>query len=151
MQRNRYLAGRAGTVRIVRNMDRWLGDGGMPVIGAIGGAFTEYGDGWAAAEWVPTDMACNPAGGVQAGVYAVMLDAAMNFAANASLDGKDRTRGTLEMKIDCLKGASKGDALRVRGAVSRMTKVIAFTEAVVTNENDELVSRSTGTFMIHRD
>ena len=131
-------------------MDRWLGDGGMPVIEAVGGAFTEYGDGWAVASWVPTDMACNPAGGVQAGVYAVMLDAAMNFATNASLDGKDRTRGTLEMKVDCLKGAQKGDSLKVRGEVSRMTKVIAFTEAVVTNEKDDVVARSTGTFMISR-
>ena len=132
-------------------MDRWLGDGGMPVIEAIGGNFTEYGDGFAVAQWVPTDMACNPAGGVQAGVYAVMLDAAMNFATNASLDGKDRTRGTLEMKVDCLKGAQKGDALTVRGTVTRMTKQIAFTEAAVWNEKtEELISRATGTFMIHR-
>lgn len=131
-------------------MDKWLGDGGMPVIAAIGGNINEYGDGWSAAEWVPTDMACNPAGGVQAGVYAVMLDATMNFAINASLDGKDRTRGTLEMKVDCLKGASKGDTLKVRGSVSRMTKLIAFTESVVTNENDEVIARSTGTFMISR-
>jgi uncharacterized protein (TIGR00369 family) len=131
-------------------MDRWLGDGGMPVIGAIGGNINEYGEGWAAADWVPTDMACNPAGGVQAGVYAVMLDAAMNFAINASLDGKDRTRGTLEMKTDCLKGAQKGDALKVRGEVTRMTKLIAFTAATVTNANDELICRSTGTFMISR-
>ena len=131
-------------------MDKWLGDGGMPVIGAIGAKITEYGDGWASAEWVPTDMACNPGGGVQAGVYAVMLDATMNFAINASLDGKDRTRGTLEMKVDCLKGAQKGDTLKVRGEVSRMTKLIAFTESVVTNDKDEMIARSTGTFMISR-
>jgi uncharacterized protein (TIGR00369 family) len=135
----------------MRNMDKWLGSGGMPVIDAIGGNFTEYGEGWAAAMWTPTDMACNPAGGVQAGVYAVMLDAAMNFAINASLDGKDRTRGTLEMKTDCLKGAQKGDSLTVRGEVSRMTKLIAFTEATVHNDKGELLSRSTGTFMLHRD
>ena len=131
-------------------MDKWLGDGGMPVIAAIGGNINEYGDGWSAAAWVPTDMACNPGGGVQAGVYAVMLDATMNFAINASLDGKDRTRGTLEMKVDCLKGAQKGDSLKVRGSVSRMTKLIAFTESVVTNEKDEVIARSTGTFMISR-
>ena len=75
----------------MKNMDRWLGDGGMPVIEAIGGSFDAYGDGWVTAKWVPTTMACNPHGGVQAGVYAVMLDAAMNFAINATLDGKDRT------------------------------------------------------------
>jgi uncharacterized protein (TIGR00369 family) len=131
-------------------MDKWLGSGGMPVIDAIGANIHEYGDGWAVASWVPTDMACNPAGGVQAGVYAVMLDATMNFAINASLDGKDRTRGTLEMKVDCLKGAQQGDSLKVRGSVSRITKLIAFTESVVTNEKDEVIARSTGTFMISR-
>jgi uncharacterized protein (TIGR00369 family) len=122
----------------------------MPVIDAVGARFTEYGEGWAAAVWVPTDMACNPAGGVQAGVYAVLLDAAMNFAINASLEGKDRTRGTLEMKTDCLKGASKGDALTVRGQVSRMTKLIAFTDGQVLNAAGDLIARATGTFMVHR-
>ena len=131
-------------------MDKWLGSGGMPVIDAVGGNINAYGEGWATAEWVPTDMACNPAGGVQAGVYAVMLDAAMNFAINASLDGKDRTKGTLEMKTDCLKGAAKGDTLMVRGEVTRMTKLIAFTEGTVHNEKGDLITRATGTFMVHR-
>jgi uncharacterized protein (TIGR00369 family) len=131
-------------------MDKWLGSGGMPVIDAVGGNINAYGEGWATAEWVPTDMACNPAGGVQAGVYAVMLDAAMNFAINASLEGKDRTKGTLEMKTDCLKGAAKGETLTVRGEVTRMTKVIAFTEGTVHNAAGDLITRATGTFMVHR-
>ena len=134
----------------MRNMDKWLGDGGMPVIGAIGANITEYGEGYAVATWVPTDMACNPAGGVQAGVFDVMLDATMNFAINASLDGKDRSRATLEMKSDYLKGAQKGDSLTVRGTVSRFTKLIAFTAAEVHNEQGELVARATGTFMLVR-
>jgi len=133
-----------------KNMDRWLGDGGMAVIDAIGGRFDAYGDGWATAQWVPTKLACNPHDGVQAGVYAVMLDAAMNFAINATLDGKDRTRGTLEMKTDCLKGAVLGETLTVRGEVDRLTKVIAFASATVRNANGDLISRSTSTFMLHR-
>ena len=131
-------------------MDKWLGDGGMPVIGAIGGNITGYGEGFADAQWIPTDMACNPAGGVQAGVYAVMTDAVMNFAINASLEGKDRTKGTLEMKTDCLKGARNGDTLTVRGEVTRMTKLIAFTAATVHNDAGDLICRSTGTFMVER-
>ncbi len=133
-----------------KNMDRWLGDGGMPVIEAIGASIDAYGDGWATGTWTPTKMACNPADGVQAGVYAVMLDAAMNFAINASLDGKDRTRATLEMKTDCLKGAALGDNLTVRGQLDRMTKLIAFSSAEIRNEKDEVICRSTGTFMVHR-
>jgi uncharacterized protein (TIGR00369 family) len=133
-----------------KNMDRWLGDGGMPVIEAIGGSIDTYGDGWAEGKWVPTKMACNPHDGVQAGVYAVMLDAAMNFAINASLDGKDRTRATLEMKADCLKGAVLGETLSVRGQLDRMTKLIAFSSAEIRNEAGDLICRSTGTFMVHR-
>ena len=29
--------------RTGKDMDRWLGDGGMPIIGLVGGAFTAYG------------------------------------------------------------------------------------------------------------
>ncbi len=133
-----------------KNMDRWLGDGGMPVIEAIGGSIDSYGEGWAEGKWVPTKMACNPHDGVQAGVYAVMLDAAMNFAINASLEGKDRTRATLEMKTDCLKGAVLGETLSVRGQLDRMTKLIAFSSAEIRNEAGDLICRSTGTFMVHR-
>ncbi|MEY2397175.1 MAG: hypothetical protein QOJ00_349 [Actinomycetota bacterium] len=133
-----------------KDMDRWLGDGGMLVIEAIGGSIDSYGDGWAEGKWVPTKMACNPHDGVQAGVYAVMLDAAMNFAINASLDGKDRTKATLEMKTDCLKGAVLGETLHVRGQLDRMTKVIAFSSAEIRNEAGDLICRSTGTFMVHR-
>ena len=134
----------------MRNMDRWLGDGGMPIIEAIGGSIDSYGDGWCEGKWTPTKMACNPHDGVQAGVYAVMLDAAMNFAINASLDGKDRTRATLEMKTDCMKGAVLGEELSVRGQVDRMTKLIAFSSAEIRNAAGEVITRGTGTFMVHR-
>jgi len=133
-----------------KDMDRWLGDGGMPVIEAIGGSIDEYGDGWASGKWVPTKMACNPHDIVQAGVYGVMLDAAMNFAINSSLEGKDRTKATLEMKTDCLKGAVLGESLTVRGTLDRMTKLIAFSSAEIRNEAGDLLCRSTGTFMVHR-
>jgi uncharacterized protein (TIGR00369 family) len=135
----------------MKNMDRWLGDGGMPVIEAVGAAFDAYGDGWATAAWKPTVMACNPHGIVQAGVHSVLLDAAMNFAINASLEGKDRTKATLEMKTDCIRAALKDETLTIRGEVVRMTKQIAFGQAAITNEKGEVVSRSTGTFLVHRD
>ncbi len=57
-------------------MDRWLGDGGMAIIGVVGGAFTAYGVdgedlGWVEGTFTPTDMACNPHGITQAGVHAL--------------------------------------------------------------------------------
>ena len=132
-------------------MDRWLGDGGMPLIEQLGGRFTGYGDGWVIAEWAPRDLACNPHGIVQAGVHAVVLDAAMNFAVNANLDGRDRSQATLELKSEIMRAARVGDALTVRGEVARLARQIAFCEARVSDGEGRLVSRATGTFLIHRE
>ncbi|MBV8162007.1 MAG: PaaI family thioesterase [Acidimicrobiia bacterium] len=137
-------------------MDRWLGDGGMPVIDAVGGRFDAYGchddgRGWVAASWTPTAMACNPHGIVQAGVHSVLLDAAMNFAINTELDGRDRTRGTLEMKTETMRAAKAGDALRVEGRVVRMARQVAYAEATTRDGAGQLVSRATGTFLLHRE
>ena len=142
----------------MKNMDRWLGDGGMPVIGAIGAAISSYGmnegsadSGWSAGAWTPTEMACNPHGIVQAGVYAVLHDALMNFAINTVLDGRDRTKATLEMKTELIRASRLGEQLQLQGNVVRITKSIAFAESRVLDAAGALVSKSTGTFMIHRD
>lgn len=136
-----------------KDMDRWLGDGGMPIIEAIGGVFDGYdGDaGWATCTWTPTQLACNPHGYVQAGVHDILLDAAMNFAINASLDGKDRTRSTIDMTGSYLRTANLGAVFHVRGDVTRLAKQVAFAEAKCTDESGNLVSRATGTFLLHRE
>jgi uncharacterized protein (TIGR00369 family) len=137
-------------------MDRWLGDGGMAIIGAVGGSFEHYGVdgedlGWASGFFAPTNLACNPHGSVQAGVHALLLDAAMNFSINAALPGRDRTQGTIEMTTELLRPALLGDHYALRGEVVRLTRQIAFAEATLTNAEDKLVSRSSGTFLIQRD
>jgi uncharacterized protein (TIGR00369 family) len=136
-----------------KNMDRWLGDGGMAIIGSIGGDFAAYGtdgDGWVSGAWVPTDLACNPHGIVQAGVHGVILDAAMNFAINAGLLGRDRTRATLEMKTETMRVAKAGDRLALEGHVVRQARQVAYAEATVRTAEAQLVSRATGTFLLHR-
>jgi uncharacterized protein (TIGR00369 family) len=137
-----------------KDMSRWLGDGGMQIIGALGGSLDRYGsenDGWVAGRWVPTDLACNPHGIVQAGVHGVLLDAAMNFAINAGLRGKDRTRATLVMNSELLRVANGGDQLSVHGEVVRQAKLVAYAEARISDAEGRVVSRATGTFMLHRD
>jgi uncharacterized protein (TIGR00369 family) len=139
---------------VSKNMDRWLGDGGMPLIEALGAAFTAYGaeedGGWVEATWIPTSLACNPHGIVQAGAHSVVLDAAMNFAVNASLVGRDRTRATLEMKTETMRPAAAGETYSARAHVARLARQVAYAEAAVRDDDGRLVSRSTGTFLLHR-
>jgi acyl-coenzyme A thioesterase PaaI-like protein len=142
--------------RQVKDMDRWLGDGGMEVIGLVGATFERYGVdgedlGWVEASWTPTPLACNPHGIVQAGIHALVLDAAMNFAINAALAGRDRTRGTLEMKTETMRPGRHGEAYAVRGEVVRMARQVAYGEATVRDGDGVLISRTTGTFMLQRE
>jgi acyl-coenzyme A thioesterase PaaI-like protein len=54
------------------------------------------------------------------------------------------------MKTETMRPASSGDVLAVRGAVVRETRQIAFAEARIESAEGHLVSRSTGTFLLHR-
>jgi uncharacterized protein (TIGR00369 family) len=138
-----------------KDMDRWLGDGGMPIIELVGGAFSTYGVdgedlGWSGGTFTPTELACNPHGITQAGIHSLLLDAAMNFAINAALPRKARTRGTLEMKTECMRPARLGDSFALRGEVVRMAKQVAYGEASLRDADGALVSRATATFLLHR-
>jgi len=139
----------------VKDMDRWLGNGGMEVIDLVGARFDDYGVdgedlGWVSGAWTPTALACNPHGTAQAGIHSLILDAAMNFAINSALPGRDRTRGTLEMKTETMRPAALGIGFALRGMVVRMAKQVAYAEATVHDGDGLLVSRATGTFLLHR-
>ncbi|MGH9017716.1 MAG: PaaI family thioesterase, partial [Acidimicrobiales bacterium] len=141
--------------RRLKDMDRWLGDGGMEIIGLVGASFDDYGVegedlGWVTGTWTPTRLACNPHGTAQAGVHSLLLDAAMNFSINAALPGKARTRGTLEMKTETMRPAVLDTGFELRGDVVRMARQVAYGEAVVRGGDGLLVSRATGTFLLHR-
>ena len=132
-----------------RSMDRSLGDGGMPLLAQLGVTFERYGEGWVEATWTPTASAANPAGIVQGGVYAVVHDAAMNFAANAGLERGDRV-STLDLQYQILQGASAGDVLAVRGEVARLTRSVGYLASTILAADGEPVSRATATFLVRR-
>jgi uncharacterized protein (TIGR00369 family) len=133
----------------MRNMDRSLGDGGMPLLAQLGLHFDRYGEGFVEATWTPTELACNPVGGVHGGVYGVVFDAAMNFAVNSALDRGDRA-ATLDVQYQTRRAAKAGDALRVRGEVTQMTRRVAYVESVVRGADDRVVSQATATFALRR-
>ena len=138
-----------------KDMDRWLGDGGMPIIEQVGGSFDAYGVdgedlGWVEGTFTPTTLACNPHGIVQAGVHSLLLDAAINFAINAALRGRDRTKATLELKIETMRAALEGQSYALRGDVVRMARQVPYGEGVVRDAEGQIVSRATATFLLHR-
>ena len=121
----------------------------MPLLATLGLSFDGYGEGFAHAEWVPTELACNPAGIVHGGVYGVIHDAAMNFATNSALERGDRAT-TLDVQYQMIRGASAGDALRVLGEVTRVTRMVAYVQSDVRDADDQVVSKATATFILRR-
>ena len=121
----------------------------MPLLANLGVSFDGYGEGFAEAEWIPTELACNPAGIVHGGVYGVIHDAAMNFATNSALERGDRAT-TLDVQYQTIRGASAGDALRVRGEVTRVTRLVAYVQSDVRDADDQVVSKATATFILRR-
>jgi len=81
----------------------------------------------------------------------LLLDAAMNFAINAALRGRERTEATIELTTELLRPALVGESYALRGEVVRLTRQIAYAEATLVNGESKLVSRATGTFLVRRD
>lgn len=134
---------------MARNMDRWLGDGGMPLLGALGVELTSYDEGSVGGTWTPAPLACNPNGPVQGGTFGVVLDGVMTFATLSALERGEHCT-SLEMKINWLRGAAAGDSLSVAGAVVRLARKVAFAEAKVTSAGGDLVATGSGTFLLRR-
>lgn len=121
----------------------------MPLLAKLGLSFDGYGEGFAEAEWIPTELACNPAGIVHGGVYGVVHDAAMNFATNSALERGDRAT-TLDVQYQMIRGASAGDVLRVRGDVTRVARLVAYVQSDVRDAEGQVVSKATATFILRR-
>lgn len=121
-------------------MDKWLGNGGMPLLEEFGVELTEYGEGWVEGTW-------NPNGPVQGGISAAVADAVMAFATFAALERGERCT-LIEMKLSYLLGIVKGDKLRIRGEVVRLTRKIAFCRAIIFRADGEVAVEATGTNLL---
>ena len=130
-------------------MDRSLGDGGMPLLGQLGVDFERYGEGWVEATWTPTELAGNPFGIVHGGVYGVIHDAAMNFAANSALESGERV-ATLDVSYQTRRAPKVGDASRC-GARSRSSRARSRTPSRRSPTREgAVVSRAMATFIVRR-
>jgi len=78
-----------------------------------------------------------PGNVVQGGIVAAMLDQTMAFSAKGALS-------TASLNVDIMRPVT-GPKLRVKGRVTRKGRRIIFAEAVMLDEEDEVVARGTQT------
>jgi uncharacterized protein (TIGR00369 family) len=90
----------------------------------------------------------NPAGVVQGGFLAAMLDSAMGASA-VSLTGERRVSvANTEMKVSFLRSARAGDVLTCIATVIKPGRVISFLEATIENAAGDLVATASSTYLI---
>lgn len=90
----------------------------------------------------------NPAGVVQGGFLAAMLDSAMGASA-VSLTGERRVSvANTEMKVSFLRSARAGDVLTCTATVLQPGRVISFLEARIENAAGDLVATASSTYLI---
>jgi uncharacterized protein (TIGR00369 family) len=129
-------------------LERWLGDGGMPLLGQLGLNINEYGDGFAGAEWIPTPLACNPAGSVHGGVQATVLDAVMSFALATKLPAKTRST-TADLTVSPMRPSPSGEGLAVRAETIQVGGRLAYLRSSIEYQG-EVLTHATATFYIKR-
>ena len=90
----------------------------------------------------------NPAGVVQGGFLAAMLDSAMGASA-VSLTGERRVNvANTEMKVSFLRSARVGDVLTCTASVIKPGRVISFLEATIETAEGDLVATASSTYLI---
>lgn len=97
-------------------------------------------------EYTAREEFYNPAGSVQGGILAAMLDEAMGPAA-VTLMGPDEITTTLEMKVSYIRPATAG-RLIAEGRVVHKGRSVVFMEGSLTTEEGSLVATATATARI---
>ncbi|MDC0147586.1 PaaI family thioesterase [Alphaproteobacteria bacterium] len=94
------------------------------------------------------DTFLNLQGVLHGGAYATMLDTACGVAVRAKLDMSIYGgSSTLELKTSFLKAGAPGSYI-AKGYVRRIGKSIAFVDADLFNDQEELVGRASATFKL---
>jgi uncharacterized protein (TIGR00369 family) len=136
----------AGSSAPLRDMSPHLGNGGMVLIGQLGVTFTSAGTGRSAGTWCPTTLACNTRGGVQGGVFGVVLDAAMSLALHSLLPAGEAAV-SVDLRTSQPLPAGRHTDLHLTGEVVRLGRTVIFATASVTRPDGQTVAFGTGTFI----
>jgi uncharacterized protein (TIGR00369 family) len=90
----------------------------------------------------------NPAGVVQGGFLAAILDSAMGASAVTVMGDRKVSVSNTAMKVSFLRSARAGDLLTCVATVLKPGKVISFLEAKIVDEQERLVATASSTYLI---
>ena len=90
----------------------------------------------------------NPAGIVQGGFLAAMLDSAMGASAVTGAGQRRISVANTEMKISFLRPAQLGSQLTCTARVLKSGKVISFLEARIIDQENRLVATASSSYLI---
>lgn len=90
----------------------------------------------------------NPAGIVQGGFLAAMLDSAMGASAVSAAGARKVFVANTEMKVSFLRPAELGSRLTCTARVLKPGNVISFLEAQIVNQADRLIATASSTYVI---
>ena len=90
----------------------------------------------------------NPAGLVQGGFLAAMLDSAMGASAVTMVADRRVTVANTEMKVSFIRAAKVSDILTCVATVLKPGRVISFLEATIRDSDDQLIATASSTYLI---
>jgi uncharacterized protein (TIGR00369 family) len=90
----------------------------------------------------------NPAGAVQGGFLAAMLDSAMGASAVTLTGERSVSVANTEMKVSFLRSARAGDVLTCVATVLKPGRQVSFLEATIENAAGDLVATASSTYLI---
>lgn len=119
-----------------------------PLSDMIGREIIALGEGKSEISFTIGEEFLNMQGILHGGAYATMLDTACGVAIRGALDMEKYVgHVTLELKTCYLKAGEVG-SYKAYGNVLRMGKSVAFVEAILHNDKQELVATASATFKL---
>ncbi len=111
----------------------------------LGIKILELSEGRSLVEMEVDERLHNMSGNMHGGIMADIADAAMGIAISTTMSS-DEDFTTMEMKISFFRPHVKGP-LRAEGIVAKRGKRVAFAEAVLTNQQKQIVAKANGTWL----
>ncbi len=116
-----------------------------PATKTLGIKLLELSEGRSLVEMMVDSSLHNMSATMHGGIMADIADAAMGIAVATTIS-PDEDFTTMEIKISFFRPHIKGP-LRAEGTVAKRGRRVAFTEAVLTNQDKQIVAKANGTWL----